>query len=367
MNIIMTCGGTGGHIYPAIAIADAIMKHHPYANVVFIGTGRPLEQRAIGAAGYELRIIPASGFYRKRLHKNVKTLRDTVYGSRVAGKIIDELKPRVVVGTGGYVCVPVLMAASRKKIPAYLHEQNAIPGLANRWLEGRCQKVFLGFQEAAGYLRQEGKWVVTGNPVRQSMGSLSKQEAREQLGIEEQDFLLLAFGGSQGAGVLNQRILEILPWFLEKKAHRLSFITGSFYYPKIREQLFEEKLLDNPGLELLEYTDRMALLLSASDLVLSRAGALTIAEEMACGTPAILVPSPNVTGNHQYYNGKSVADKGGAVLVEEKDLTVDRLKEEIWALKTNEERRRSMAVAMRNMARPKAAEEIYRHLCLNGA
>lgn len=366
MNIIMTCGGTGGHIYPAIAIADTIKRHHPDANIVFLGTGRPLEQRTIGIAGYEILTIPASGIHRRQLHKNLGTLRNVIRGSRMAGDIMDKVKPVVVIGTGGYVCVPVIMAASRKKIPAYIHEQNAVPGLANRWLEGRCEKVFLGFHEATDHLRHPEKWVVTGNPVRQRMGNITREDAREQLGIGNQEFFLVAFGGSQGAGVLNQRLVEVLPRFLSEADNRISFITGSAYFSKVENQLSELGLRNHKGLDLLEYTEHMAVLLSAADLVLSRAGALTVAEEMACGVPAILVPSPNVTGNHQYYNGKAVADGGGAVLLEEKHLTADKMMEEILGLKFNVERRKSMATAMKSMARPQAAEELYHQLILDG-
>lgn len=364
MNIVMTCGGTGGHIYPAIAIADKIREHHEDANIAFIGTGRPLEHEVIPQSGYELFTVAAKGFNRKELLKNFGAIKDTLKGRRQAKKILKELMPQAVIGTGGYVTVPVITAAKSLGIPCFIHEQNAVPGLSNMFLERYCKRVFLGFQEASAFFKDLEKCIVTGNPIRKNICALSKKEAREKLNIGRKDKVLLVFGGSQGAGMLNKLVIDILPLLLSKKGVKVIVITGSYYYKAVESDLKEKGILDNKDLSLIAYTEDIGHYLSACDMALSRAGALTVSEEAACSVPSILIPSPNVTGNHQFFNGKSFSDKGGAILLNEDGLTEEYLLKEIEDLLQDDEKREKMSKAMKESFVADSAYTIFKNLGL---
>lgn len=362
MKVIMTCGGTGGHIYPAIAIADKIKDENPGVEIIFIGTGRPLERQAIPGAGYELRVISARGFYRRRLYRNLATFKNLLKGLAQAGEIIKEVNPLFVIGTGGYVCVPVIMKAHQMGIRTYIHEQNARPGMANRWLESRVDKVFLGFQEAAPYFKKQKKIVVTGNPTRKSFGTLSRTDARNKLEAIDKDFVVLIFGGSLGAGMINKATIEALPFLLKQEDISIYFITGSNYYKDTLKKIEEMGFIENTKVKILEYAQNMDVLLAAADLVVSRAGALTLAEEAIVGIPAILIPSPNVTGNHQFYNAKAVSDKGGAVILEEKELSGLKLAEEINNKRQSPDELEKMKNIVKQFGSTKSVETIYEQL-----
>ncbi len=364
MKVIMACGGTGGHIYPAIAIANKIKEEHPEAEIIFVGTGRPLEKKVIPAAGYELRVISASGLHRKKLYLNVVTAKDMIKGMIQGGRIIKEVNPVAVIGTGGYVCVPVIMRAHQMGIKTYIHEQNAKPGLANLWLAAKADKVFLGFEEAASYFKDKKNIFVTGNPIRKSFEETSKEEARKQLHEMKGSFVLLIFGGSLGAAMINRATVEALPLLLAQEDFSIYFVTGSRYYEEILMDLEMKGLIGKPNIHILEYAQNIDLLLGAADLVVSRAGALTLAEEALIGTPAILIPSPNVTGNHQFHNAKAVSDKGGAVILAEKELSGLKLAEEIINLRCDPKRLGEMASNIKNPRNKEGVDLIYGHLDL---
>lgn len=365
MKVIMTCGGTGGHIYPAIAIANKIKEEHLNCKILFIGTGRPLERKIIAAAGYELRTISASGVHRKKIYKNVGTIRDLLKGMVQAEKIIKDFNPRAVIGTGGYVCVPVITKAHQMGIKTYIQEQNARPGMANRWLASKADKIFLGFEEASIYFKNKKKVYVTGNPIRKSFGAISKLEARKQLFEKNNSFVILIFAGSLGASMINKATVEAIVYLARQLDIAIYFITGNNYYESVLKELEEKDLLSNQSIKILKYAHNMDLLLSAADLVISRSGASTLGEEALIGTPAILIPSPNVTGNHQYYNAKAVADKGGAVILQEADLSGARLVEEIMALKLDIERLNEMGKNIKELGSAKGVDLIYNHLGFN--
>lgn len=365
MKIIMTCGGTGGHIYPAIAIANKIKLENPSAQIVFIGTGRPLEKKIIPAAGYELRIISASGVHRRKLYRNFATAKDMIKGMVQAGRIIREVNPVAVIGTGGYVCVPVITRAHQMGIKTYIHEQNAKPGLANRWLASRVDKIFLGFEEAASYFKDNKKVFITGNPIRKSFEEISKLEARRSLSDVNDNFMVLIFGGSLGAAMINKSTIEALPILLTHEKLYVYFVTGSNYYEDMMRDLRGKNLANNPRVKILEYAQNMDVLLGATDIVVSRAGALTLAEEGIMGTPAVLIPSPNVTGNHQFYNAKAVSETGGAILLEETELSGPKLADLILDLVANPKRLEKMRERIKTLGNKAAVDIIYNHLDLN--
>jgi UDP-N-acetylglucosamine--N-acetylmuramyl-(pentapeptide) pyrophosphoryl-undecaprenol N-acetylglucosamine transferase len=359
MRIIMSGGGTGGHIYPAIAIADKIKDKRPDAEILFVGTEKGLEKTLVPKHGYQIRFVKSTGLDRKKLLKNIKALAVLRAGLKEARTIINDFKPDIVIGTGGYVCWPVLKAASEVKARVFLHEQNATPGLSNKMLEKYAEKVFIGFHEAkAGFKKQE-KVVFSGNPVRERFYGEDRDDAREKLGVGSGELMIVAFGGSQGAAKINEVMAEISQTLYGLTGFAIFFVTGLRHYEGILE-IFKKKNLDlNGNIRVLPYIEEMGSYLAACDLVISRAGALTIAEIIACGKPSVLIPSPNVTGNHQFFNARSLSVKGGAILIEEKDLNAEKLTKLLIEMKRDGSALLKMAEVAALENKTKAADIIY--------
>ncbi|MDO4517591.1 MAG: undecaprenyldiphospho-muramoylpentapeptide beta-N-acetylglucosaminyltransferase [Bacillota bacterium] len=343
MRVIMTGGGTGGHIYPAIAIADEIKKREPEAQILFVGAERGLEKKLVPDRGYEIKLIQSAGLDRKNPLKNFKVARTVLKGNAQSKKIIKDFKPDFVVGTGGYASGPIVRAAQKAKIPTYIHEQNAFPGMTNKLLEKGVRNVFLGFDAAKKYFKMPEKLVTTGNPVRDEFMTGDRAKAREALGYKPDEFVVLAFGGSQGAGRINKTMLNIIRKVNGRDDIKVCLGAGTFYYNAILATLADEGIQLAENIQIIEYIKDMATYLLAADLVVSRSGALTVAETTVSGVPAIFIPSPMVTGNHQYYNALTVSEKGGAILVEEKDLDDEKLLAKIIELKENPEKVKYMA------------------------
>ncbi|HPO04088.1 MAG TPA: undecaprenyldiphospho-muramoylpentapeptide beta-N-acetylglucosaminyltransferase [Bacillota bacterium] len=362
MKVIMTGGGTGGHIYPAIAIADKIRRKNPDASILFIGTKKGMESNLIPESGYEIRFINARGFDRRNPLKNIATVRDFLRGNAQAGKILNDFKPDIVIGTGGYVCAPIIRAAGKRGIPAYIHEQNAYPGLANRMLEKYAKKVFISFPESEKYFKEKDKLILTGNPIRKEFVVSSVIDYRKKLGIGDSEFLILSFAGSRGAERLNDVVLDLADMIQNIPGARLVHITGNVRFEGFCERLKEKGITNGIKINILPYADSIHEYMFASDLVISRSGAITAAELTACGKPSILIPSPNVTANHQYFNARAIADKGGAVLIEEKDLTSEKLITAVMRLVNNREALNAMAKASASLGRTDGADAIYDEL-----
>jgi len=364
MKVIMTGGGTGGHIYPAIAIADKIKEQNPDTEVLFVGTEKGLERELVPKNGYKIRFITVSGFNRKKLFKNIKVAADLAKGNRQAKTIIKEFKPDIVIGTGGYVCGPVVRAAHKKGIKTFIHEQNAFPGMTNKILEKYVDKIFLGFDEAKTYFKQPHKLIFAGNPVRQVFFEADKSACRKALGLASDDFSLLCFGGSRGAGRINQAMLDVIEIFSGMEHFHLYMATGSVNYDDVHKQLAVRGIETAENIHIMRYIDKMDLYLKAADLVISRAGALTVAEIAVCGVPSVLIPSPNVTGNHQYYNAKTLSDVGGAVLIEEKNLDSEELISIIMKLINNRRELTNMSLKVASVAPREATKIIYDNMHL---
>jgi len=358
MRVIMTGGGTGGHIYPAIAIADEIKRRDPKAKILFVGAERGLEKTLVPKRGYDIRLIPVEGFDRKHLARNVKVVRKLMKGNAQAKKIIRDFKPDVVVGTGGYASAPMVKTAQKEKIPTFVHEQNAYPGVTNKLLEKGVRNVFLGFALAAEYFKDQDKLIVSGNPVRDEFKGKDKAAARAALGLKEDAFVVLAFGGSQGAGRINKAMISVIRAMNGRSDVSIVLGAGSYYYDGILESFREEGFEPADNIRIIEYIDDMASYLAAADLVISRSGALTVAETTVSGRPAIFIPSPMVTGNHQYYNALAVAEAGGAIIIEEKDLEDAKLIAEIERLREDPETLARMAAASRACEPDRATEII---------
>ncbi len=364
MKVLFTCGGTGGHIYPAIAIADKIKRRHPDARILFVGTESGMENTLVPAAGYDLERIAARGLDRRRLLNNLKTFRDMLRGSAQIRAILKQFQPDRVIGTGGYVTAPVIREAAKQGIPTYIHEQNALPGVANRMLERYTKKTFISFPASEKCFRFKEKLVLSGNPVRKDFVLAGIADCRSELGFSDKDFVLLVFGGSLGAQVLNREALRLIP-ALKEGGVRLIFVTGKRYYDEVREEI--EKIPGGEAVTLLPYADDMPRLLNAADLVISRAVAIALAEITVCGKPSLLIPSPNVTNDHQYHNAKALADAGAAVLIREEELTEERslFAYYVLKLKNNKEKLNAMSLASAGLGRADAADIIYDNLALD--
>ncbi|MDO5331349.1 MAG: undecaprenyldiphospho-muramoylpentapeptide beta-N-acetylglucosaminyltransferase [Bacillota bacterium] len=357
MRVILSCGGTGGHIYPAIAIADKIKEKDPSADILFIGTKTGMENRLVPAAGYEIKGINASGFKRKHLYKNIETLHNVRMGGKEAQRIIKEFNPDVVIGTGAYVTGIVLLHAHRLGIPTVIHEQNALPGLTNKIVSQFADKVFISFKGTEDVFAHPERVIYSGNPIRSDFTKLDKSSARKQLGFSEDDLIVLATGGSLGAEILNREILDFASKIQDVNI-KLLFVTGKRYYDDVKSKC------NFNGTTLIDYANNMPVLMAASDVIVSRAGAIALAEIMASGKPSVLVPSPNVTNNHQYHNAKTVADAGAAIMVEEKDLKEGEaiLSAEILSLISRPEDLASMSIRAKGLATINAADIIFDNL-----
>lgn len=358
MKVIMTGGGTGGHIYPAVAIADEIKKRNPDAQIIFVGAERGLEKKLVPERGYDIELITVAGFNRKNMLKNIDVVKKLMKGNKQARQIVRDFQPDFVVGTGGYASAPLVKMAQKEGVPTYIHEQNAVPGMANKLLEKNVRKVFLGFAKAGESFKYKDKQVVVGNPVRDEFMHTEKQEARKELGFGENEFVILAFGGSQGAGRINKAMMSVIKEFNGDNDYRICLGAGSYYYDAVCKQLKEEGLETADNIKIMEYIRDMAKYLAAADLVISRSGALSVAETTVSGTPAIFIPSPIVTGNHQYYNALAVAEEGGAIVIEEADLDNDDLIEKIRSLKNDPEAMAEMAAKSKACGPVKATEII---------
>ncbi len=359
MRVVMTCGGTGGHIYPALAIADTIKSHNPEAEIMFIGTLKGMENNIVPSNGYPIKQVPASGIKRKQIWKNVKTLKDAIQGYSKAKKIIKDFNPDLVIGTGGYVCGPVVRAASSLGINTAIHEQNAYPGVTNKMLAGKAKQVFLSFEESRKYFKEAERTQIVGNPVRKGFIVGDREKAREALGIKPGELVILCFGGSLGAPRINQVMLSLIDKYNGSKDVSIFFAPGKRHYSEIMGKLSLKPYEVKENVRIFDYINNMPDFMVAADVIIGRAGALSLAEITACGRAAILIPSPYVAENHQFHNAKVLADRNAAYLFEEKDLTDEKVLEVIETLKNDRKLLEKMEENSKSLATLNAAEDIY--------
>ncbi|MDX1548020.1 MAG: undecaprenyldiphospho-muramoylpentapeptide beta-N-acetylglucosaminyltransferase [Rhodothermales bacterium] len=354
-RILLAGGGTGGHVYPAIAIADAVRALEPEAAIAFAGTTDRLEWEAVPKAGYAIHPITVSGLQRKLTPRNLAVPFKLARGLWQSWRLVGDFDADVAVGTGGYVSGPVLLAASLRGRPLVLQEQNAHAGVTNRLLAKRAAQIHVAFPEAKAAF-PEANCHLSGNPTRDDLRHADRAEARAHFGVPEGASMLLVFGGSLGSAALNAAMQKHLAALLADENAYVVWQTGNRYYDRL-----EAAVEDHPRLRLLKYIDRMDLAYAAADLALCRAGAITCSELMVTGTPAILVPSPNVAEDHQTKNARSMETAGAAVLIPEARLD-DAFLAEAPALLADAERRTRMSEAARTLARPDAAHDIARNV-----
>ncbi len=364
MHILFAGGGTGGHINPALAVAGYIKSRRPDTKISFIGNSSGMEAKLVPEAGYDFYGIKVAGFQRKinftNIKRNIYAFYHMFTSSAESSRLLKELKPDIVMGTGGYVSGPVLRKAAKMGIRTAIQEQNAFPGVTTKVLSQMVDRVMLAMPEAEKYLNPKNPVIVTGNPIRDEILMADKAKSRRALGLDERP-MILSFGGSLGAKRLNETIADVMQWHYKDAKYYHFHATGKFGIEWMPD-LLEQKgviLKDNPQIHVQEYINNMDVLMSAADLVICRAGAITLSELQALGKASILIPSPNVAENHQYHNAMALANRGAAVVFEEKDLNSAAIIEKISEILNNKENLKKMEKASFSGAILDSNEKIY--------
>lgn len=364
MNFLFACGGTAGHINPAIAVAGRLKELMPESKFLFVGAKGRMEEDLVPRAGYDIRLVDITNLQRKLdlegIKHNLVTAKNVFVSLYEAKQIIKEFQPDVVIGTGGYVCFPVLRAAQRMGIPTVLHESNAVPGLTTRMLADHVSGMMVGFEESVGGYKHPEKVTVTGTPVRGDFRMYSKQSAKTELGIAPDKPLIVSVWGSLGAQRMNEIMADFIAGLPEDNGFCLIHSAGAGRFEEMDARLkalcpggFTQK-----GCDVRPYIYDMSRVMAAADLVLCRAGASTLSELAMLGKPAILVPSPNVTGNHQEKNARVLERAGGAVVLTEPGLTSQAMGDTVLSLIHDKDRLAQMEACMKRLAVADATERI---------
>lgn len=360
MTILLAGGGTAGHINPAISIADFIKARKPEAKIYFAGTPKGLENTLVEKAGYPLLHVEIYGFKRKLTASNIKAVTKLIPALRRAKEIIEEIKPDIVIGTGGYVSGPVLFAAARLGIPTAIHEQNAYPGMTSRILARLVDRVMISFDASKKYFKNEQKLSLVGNPIRSEMLFKDREASKKELGLPEDKPFVLSFGGSLGARELNERMLAFIGLHTKENKIYHMHATGKFGWRWMPDRLSKMGLRPKEeNLDVREYIYNMASAMAAADLVICRAGAITLGELAVCGKPSILIPSPNVTNNHQYYNALAFSEAGAAIIQLEKNATGETLYSAAMTILEDKNKLSSMSAAASSLAIFDSTQKIY--------
>jgi UDP-N-acetylglucosamine--N-acetylmuramyl-(pentapeptide) pyrophosphoryl-undecaprenol N-acetylglucosamine transferase len=357
IRVLLAAGGTGGHVYPAIAIADAVKELSSDSDVIFVGTRDRMEWQAVPGAGYEIKSVWISGFHRRLTPQNLLFPIKLVVSLIQSFSILKRFKPDVVVACGGFAAGPVGWVAAKLGIPIAIQEQNSYPGVTNRLLAKHAEKIFTAFEAAEQFLPKQ-KIELTGNPVRSSLTVQNRQVALKHFGFTGDRPVLLILGGSGGALALNDAVAARLDELHNDSGIQIIWQCGKKYYEEISGNINEEEY---PNLKLLDYIDNMPAAYGAATLVLTRAGASTCSELMMIGKPSVLVPSPNVAGDHQTKNAASMVDEGASVLIAEKELK-EALTDRVPSLLQDNDKLKEMSDAALNLAKPDAAKEISKKL-----
>jgi len=364
MNVIFTCGGTGGHINPAVAVARLLRERRPDAQILFIGAEDGMEKTLVPREGFRLELLKVSNYQRSLtpagVWHNFKTAWNLRGAYRKADRLIDEFRPDVIVGTGGYASYPALHEGAKKHIPTAVHESNAVPGLTTCLAAKTADRIMVAFEESRAHYACPERVVVTGMPVREEFLYLRKSEARKKLGLDSRPFVVSCWG-SLGAREMNKKIAGFL--LCETRAgdpFRHVHATGSYGWRWMPDYVRElgVDLAAHPSVEMREYIYDMPTLMAAADLVICRGGASTISELTASGTPAIIVPSPNVTGNHQEKNARILESHDAALVIREEECTGESLYESAAKLLRDPARLETMSRNLREMAVVDSAERI---------
>ena len=355
MRILVSGGGTGGHIYPALALIDEAKKKDPTTKVLYVGTNRGLESRIVPDAGIDFKTIEIQGFKRSLSLENFKTVYLFLKSIHESKKIIKEFKPDIVVGTGGYVCGSVVFAASQMHIPTVIHEQNSVAGVTNKFLSHFVDKVAICFDDVRSNF-PENKIVFTGNPRAQQVAHMENKKRLKEYGLKDNYPTVLIFGGSRGAEGINQAALDAASKFKDQP-YQVLFVTGQVHYDEIKKQAAQKEIPANMIIQ--PYISNMPEILPEIDLIVGRAGATSLAEITALGIPSILIPSPYVTADHQTKNAMSLVNKNAAKMITEKELTGAKLADAVDQLMNDSAQRSEMAKNASDAGVRDAADRLY--------
>ncbi|MBE6680974.1 MAG: undecaprenyldiphospho-muramoylpentapeptide beta-N-acetylglucosaminyltransferase [Ruminococcaceae bacterium] len=367
MRVLVSGGGTGGHINPALAIADKIKKENPDAVIEYVGTQKGLESTLVPKAGYRIHFIKVKGFKRKLTLENFDALIKAFTSVSAAKKIIKQFKPDIVYGTGGYVCWPVLKAAAKMGIPTFVHESNAYPGVTTKMLSKYVDKIMFGFEESKKYLEcDKNKMMLVGTPVSEKMLCANKENARKAISVPDDAKMVVSAGGSLGAMALNENAYELIKNYTLPNNIYHYHATGnagweeqSELYRKLGFVETEKDVLKKGNVTVCRYIYNMYELLPAADVAICRAGAMTLSELSILGKAAVIVPSPYVTNNHQFKNAKVLSDKDAAILIEEKNLDGKSLIKAVKSIIEDDEKRKNMENNVRTFAVTDTLDRIY--------
>lgn len=360
LRIVVSGGGTGGHIYPAMALIKRLKERNLIDEVLYVGTEKGLESKIVNNAGIPFKTIEIRGFKRKLTFENVKVMQLFLSSVRKSKKIIKEFDPDVVIGTGGYVSSAVVYAAHRLHIPTVIHEQNTIAGITNKFLGHFVDKIAIAFKEAQDQFSEKRKIVFTGNPRAQEVAKIEKNSRLEDYELKADKPTVMIFGGSRGAAPINKTTIESLEEF-SKSDYQLLFVTGRVHYDDVIKKI-DSKSLNMDNVSVQPYIDNMPEILPDISLIVGRSGATSIAEITALGIPAIFVPSPYVTHDHQTKNALSVAKNGAAVMIPESDLTSESLYSEVNKIMSSEDIRDKMSTASKEIGVPDASDKLIKVL-----
>lgn len=359
MRLLVTGGGTGGHIYPALSVVREMQKRHPDLAVLYVGTDRGMEADIVPKEGLPFATVSSRGFRRKLSLDTLKTVAVAAKGVWQARSVIRRFRPDVVLGTGGYVAGPVVFQAALMGIPCLIHEQNALPSVTNRVLARFVQQVALSFPEARRFLPAKTRIIVTGNPVRPQIFEAKRSHGQHEFRLDPNKKTLLVVGGSRGAEPINDAVIKMLPHVIASPTLQMLFVTGGAHYEPALEQIRQQGL--NPetlgNIMIKPYLYNMPLALAAADLIIARSGGM-IAEITAVGLPAIFVPSPHVADNHQDHNAQAAAAAGVGLMIREQELTPEHLWHECQAIMADDGRLRAMQQASLAYGKPQATERI---------
>jgi UDP-N-acetylglucosamine--N-acetylmuramyl-(pentapeptide) pyrophosphoryl-undecaprenol N-acetylglucosamine transferase len=360
MRVLLAGGGTGGHIYPAVTIARGLQKRNPQCEVLFVGTRQGLEADIIPKEGFRFETIDVQGMQRKLSLDTLLTVGRLLKSLEQSRRILRRYRPDVVVGTGGYVCGPIVLVACLLGIPTVIQEQNVIPGVTNKILAHFVDLVALGYGEAARYFPKRTKFVATGNPVRPDVIQADRERGIRALGLNPDKRTIVVAGGSRGARTINEAMLQVHRDFSRNDAVQILHVTGSGEFDTLTEKMTHMGIdWEKTGnIILTPYLYNMPDALAAADLIVYRAGAIGLAEIAVRGLPAILIPYPYAAENHQEYNARLVAEKGAAVVITDKELTGERLSLTLTELLSEPAKLVQMAEASRKLGRPNATQDI---------
>lgn len=361
MRILLAGGGTAGHINPALAIAGYISEKEKDTKVLFVGTQKGLESTLVPSSGYDIEYVKVEGLGKKLTLENLKSFVHMLSAKSKCKKIIKKFKPDVVIGTGGYVCAPAVMAANSLKIPTLIHEQNVFPGSAIKLLSKSSSVTAISFDESRKYLDGAKSIILSGNPIRPSVLHCDREKARRIFDLSD-DKMVLIFGGSLGADALNSVALEYISSLDQNQKIRVLFATGERNFDKVMKEAKKKNIQKNKKITIVPYIHNMDEAMNACDVVVCRSGAITVSEVCALSKPAIFVPSPNVTNNHQEYNARALSDSGAAITILEKDFSLKSLSSALDSVLNDEENCLKMQEESKKLGRVDALDIIYKKI-----